>query len=304
MKFFLRGLPALLLLALLSVAACGPTSGSKVDAQSQVTATAPAPPVDDQPATPRKPVKLLADAIGTHKLVLLGELHGTRETPALVADLVEYLARNGRQVVLALEITSADQPVVDRYMASGDDPTDSAALLAGSHWQETMHDGRDSRAMFEMIQRMRQLSDAGADVSIDLFDEAGDGERNKRMAEHLRGVVRDASQATVLVLTGNVHAMTAEPPWKMFEGGKQIKPPMTAGRYLADLHPLSINIDAASGQAWNCSGHDCAANPVLDRGRQDQAVLVFSESTESAWNAILTMPEFTASPPAVSAPTK
>lgn len=251
------------------------------------------------------PVRLLVDAIGTHKLVLLGEMHGTREIPSLVADLVEHevgghAPRGHEPIVLALEITSDNQPIVDHYMVSGGTPADKAVLLAGRHWRDKMHDGRDSQAMSGLIERMRQLKSAGADVSIDLFDATGPGERNKRMADHLRALVQRVPRATVLVLTGNVHAMTAPPPGGMYDENGPIEPPMTAGRFLADLHPLSINIDAAGGDAWNCWGRDCGAHPMYDRGTPRAATLAFANPSESAWNATLTLPRFTASRPAVS----
>ena len=282
--------------------ACGHAPDSQ---QAEVPRTSPhatATALQDTAAS--LPLRLLADANGARKFVLIGEMHGTREIPALVAEFVEHVARRhgsrGQQpIILALEIASGDQPDVDRYMDSNGTPADKAALLAGSHWQDAMHDGRDSRAMFDLIERMRQLSHAGNDVSIDLFDEAGEGTRDKRMADHLRKVVRDSPGATVLVLAGNVHAMTAEPPWKVFDGGKQIKLPMTVGRYLVDLHPLSINIDAAGGEAWSCMGRECKPHAMPTRRSPPVATLEFHGASESAWDATLTLPVFTASLPAL-----
>lgn len=288
-------------LAVVSACSGAPDSQQQSDLPNKrLHATAPV----QQYTAAALPLQLLVDAIGTHKFVLLGEWHGTQETPALVADLVEHQVRvhtTGvhEPIILALEIGSDDQPTVDRYMASDGALTDKGALLDGSHWQDAMHDGRDSQAMFDLIERMRELRHGGADVSIDLFDQDGDGERNKRMAEHLRKVVLHAPKATVLVLTGNVHAMTVEPPWKWFDGGKEIKPPMTAGRYLADLHPLSINIDAAGGDAWTCMARKCGVRPMPAHGAPSEATLASADALKSAWDATLTLPQFTASLPAV-----
>ena len=244
-------------------------------------------------------MQLLADAIGTNGLVLLGEMHGTKEIPALVGDLVAHETEFGEDVILALEITSIDQSLVNSYLTSSGEPADQAALVAGEHWQEPTHDGRDSQAMFELIERIRKLRNRGANVSIDLFDVPGDGERNKRMANHLRSVMQRSPHAIVLVLTGNFHAMTARPPWKVINDGKQIEPPMTAGRYLADLHPLSINISAANGEVWACM-NGCGVNAMPNHGAISEPTLELTEPSKSAWNATLTLPKFTASPPAVS----
>ena len=256
-------------------------------------------PPTEVAATAGSPMQLLADAIGTNGLVLLGEMHGTKEIPALVGDLVAHETEIGEDVVLALEITSIDQTLVNSYLTSPGEPADQAALVAGEHWQEPTHDGRDSQAMFGLIEHIRKLHNRGANVAIDFFDVPGVGERDKRMADHLRSVVLRSPRAIVLVLTGNIHAMTARPPWKMFNDGKQIEPPMTAGRYLADLHPLSINISAATGEAWVCMDRECRPHTMRNKGVIEEATLELAEPSKSAWNATLTLPKFTASPPAV-----
>ncbi|WP_201525453.1 hypothetical protein, partial [Klebsiella pneumoniae] len=38
-----------------------------------------------------------------HRMLVLGEFHGTRETPLLVRQLVDDYSRNGAPVLLALE---------------------------------------------------------------------------------------------------------------------------------------------------------------------------------------------------------
>lgn len=303
MKAMWRIFWVVLMAALVVLAACSRGPAQQAETQDETPhALAPAP----QHAAAPLSLRLLIDAIGTHGFVLFGEMHGTSEIPALVADFVEqassaHIPGGHNPIVLALEINSDDQPVVDRYMASNGMPADKSALLAASHWQGAMHDGRDSQAMSGLIERMRQLRHAGADVSIDLFDEPGTGERDKRMADHLRALVQRAPRATVLILTGNVHAMTAAPPGEIYDDGVRIELPMTAGRYLADLHPLSINIDAAGGDAWYCMGRACGVHPMLDRGVLHEATLEASAPPNSAWDATLTLPSFTASPPAVHA---
>lgn len=291
------------ILSLCSLSSCvSPNRHALPSSSAPSVDTAPA---ESEDAIAKSPLALLVDAIGTNKLVLLGEMHGSREIPPLVGDLVAHEVRDASRVVLALEITSLDQPVVDRYMNSAGNRADTEALLAGSHWQDPNHDGRDSQAMFALIERMHSIKHHGTDVAVDFFDAPGDGERNQRMAEHLRALVQREPRAVVLVLTGNIHAMTASPPWGMLDSsGKPIAMPPTAGQRLIDLHPLSINIDAAGGEAWNCQNDGCKPHPMFNRGPQKEATLEYSKPAESAWMATLTLPRFTASPPAVSIESK
>src|SRR5690606_6849423 len=125
------------------------------------------------PVMAADPVHLLEDAIGDRPLVLLGEMHGTREIPAMTGTLVAHYARSGPGL-LGLEASGGAQPRVDRYLDSDGGLLAKADLLAGEHWQDAthqgMHDGRDSAAMFALIEQVRRLRKLGADIDIVMFD--------------------------------------------------------------------------------------------------------------------------------------
>lgn len=252
-------------------------------------------------ASPASAMDLLDKAVEGHRVVLLGEMHGTQEIPALVAALIEQRAVRGRREVLALEIDSAEQRRIDRYLASDGSHAARQALLAGEHWTETHHDGRDSVAMLALIERMRRLRAAGHAVPVVAFDRQGRHERNREMADDLRDTIKHFPRAQLIVLSGNVHAMTRRPPWTMTdESGKPIEPPMSAGRHLADLQPLSIDIDARTGAYWACTDGACRQQYVRP-SKGPAPELDAHAASESAWDATLMLPRFTASPPAVSA---
>lgn len=282
-----RFLP-LLLAAALSVAslmsAASPPSSSRDAAQAALR----------QPEL----LDLLRQAIGDHRLVLLGEMHGTRETPALVGELIDAYAQERRPVLLAVEISAGEQARLDRYLASAGAPADREALRAGPHWRDPLHDGRDSRAMFDLIEHARSLHAQGTTIDLLAFD-IGGADRDRGMANALRAAARRDAVATLLVLTGNVHAMTHRPPWEMRdEHGQRIEPPMTAGRYLADLAPLSIDIRGLSGAHWACAQGHCRvqAEAPLPAGTMPG---LQRNGADSAWDYDLLLPRFTPSPPAI-----
>lgn len=242
-------------------------------------------------------VGLLLEAISDSRLALVGELHGTRETPALVGDAVERLAAKGETVVLALEIAIGEQPAVDAYLASAGTSDDRETLLASPHWSRPGHDGRDSVAMFDLVEHIRILRTEGGDVALVLFDPDGIGDRDRGMADRLRTLATQHPQARILVLTGNMHAMVAAPAWPVIDGGTPIEPPMTAGRYLHDLDPVSVYVHAAAGEFWACMDDGCKPQTV---GGTMAGVLPRLEKQPSGqpWHAILVLPAFTASSPA------
>lgn len=284
------------------VLAAGCSSAGRVPARVDA-AQVPTPPPRSVPAIASKPSAqvLLLQAIGDHRIALLGEMHGTREAPALAGQLVSVYAAAQRPVLLGLEIDRGEQADVDRFLASNGDAGARRALLAGTHWLAPF-DGRDSKAMSQLIEHVRQLRATGADVRIVYFDDHDPDvdRRNRRMADTLRAAVKEDPDAMLLVLTGNVHAMTHRLPGELYSDGKRIEPPMTAGRYLADLGAISIDVSAASGEYSACTARSCGPHPVMERGSQAEPSLAKEAPSESAWDFTLTLPRFHVSPPAAA----
>ena len=246
----------------------------------------------------RQTIELLQAGVGAHRLVLLGESHGTRETPAMAWVLADHYVRGGESVVLALEIDEAEQGRLDRYLDSAGVATDRAALLEGWHWHEPRHDGRDSEAMLELLEQMRLLRRHGGEVRVLLFDPGGEGEaRDRGMADRLRAAIKNSPQARLLVLTGNVHAMVRAPKNLTLDGKPYV--PVTAGRLLADLAPLSIRITARTGASVACLDGKCGPRPYVDPVASSASAYEPASSSDSPWDATVTLPRFTPSPPAI-----
>ncbi len=296
----MKGFIPIALVAAAAMASCaraGP--GAPTETTRPPATSVAAAPINGGVISISDAVSLLVDAIGERRLALLGEMHGTREIPVMTGELAAQYAARSDAVLFGLEIPSDDQGRVDRYIESAGNPADRAALLAGEHWREPHHDGRDSRAMFDLIERMRGLRADGADVSVILFDAPGGGERDQRMAVALRAAIERKPDAMVLVLTGNVHAMTGTPP-PMIHGGKPYALPPTLGRRLADLSPLSIDIRASRGQFVRCEAGVCAPQAVRDQG-PERVTPTLERSEGRPWDMTLTLPRFTVSEPAIDA---
>lgn len=207
---------------------------------------------------------------GGHRLLVLGEYHGTRETPLLVAQLVEAYSRDGTPVVLALELPHSEDPALAAYLDSDGDAEALAALRARRYWSVIgeRHDGRRSHDMLELIEAVRALRAQGRALQVIGFDIAhsmhGNQARDDAMAARLRKVYeRLSDNARLLVLTGNVHAMRQRPadaPAQMQQR------PMAA--MLADLDLYSVRLDARKGSIWACLADACRTLPLRDRPDQ------------------------------------
>lgn len=235
-----------LLLATLLLAACG--------------ITAPAAP----PLRPdiREAAELIHQQAGSHRIILLGESHGTVEPPQLASALMRrYLA--SEPVRLGLEVPSDTQPALDKFLTSAGSASDRSALMHAGFWmpQTAAHDGRRNHDSLDMIDVARQLRAVGADIAVFAFDPGSTGEhhqRSRRMGDAIRARHLAEPDARLLIVTGNVHAMRKRPGY----APPEMQTPM--GADLADLAPFSVRIDARGGEIQACRPEGCGPWPLPD----------------------------------------
>ena len=103
------------------------------------------------------PVEGLPEQLVAGRVFLLGELHGTAQSPAFARSIACASAESGLQTIVALELTSGAQSMAERYLASNGSPEDREALLAHAMWIRSYQDGRNSKAMVELIEGVRSL---------------------------------------------------------------------------------------------------------------------------------------------------
>ena len=187
-------------------------------------------------------------------VLLLGEMHGTVESPAFVEQVVCHGLARRLEVMVGLEIPYQEQSSIDAYLASRGDSAAERALLASEHWARAYQDGRSSAAMLDLLRVLRRHLDAGAALRLVLFDEQT-AERDAAMAARLAAAAEGAPNALVVALTGNLHARLARgSPWnESFE-------PM--GMFLRQRLPhreiVSLDVSHPGGSAWICTSGDAA----------------------------------------------
>jgi len=190
------------------------------------------------------------------RYLLIGEIHGTEETPAAFADLVCAAARSGRPVTVAVEYSSDDQPVVDAFLVSNGDAKARAALLTLPIWHDTWQDGRSSTAFLALFERLRVLQQAGLIRGVVCSDVGKDKPR---------GIARDAIMARnwqavplgpdglLIALAGNVHMMRkpVERP------GMTIH---TAGSLMPRGATMTVDVGYNGGSSWTCEQDGCGSH--------------------------------------------
>lgn len=180
--------------------------------------------------------------------LLIGEQLGSNEVPDVVGHVVCQAAQTGLAVVLGLSIPETEQARVDAYLASPGAPADQDALLEGRFWTRAYQDGRSSRAILDLIDRVRALRAAGLRVTVVAYD-----------TDVLSGSERDAALAQVwtkrrtakpdevqVVLAGNTHTQMAK--------GTQWDPGFTPMAHLMkeDRSLVVLEMSYAQGRRWGC----------------------------------------------------
>ncbi|NVJ20142.1 hypothetical protein HUW62_02750 [Myxococcus sp. AM011] len=179
--------------------------------------------------------------------LLVGEQLGSREAPAVVGELVCQVAEAGLPVALGLSIPRTEQERVDRYLASAGAPSDQDALLEGRFWQRPYQDGRSSRAIMDLIDRVRAMRMAGLSVTLLAYDtDLAGGSKRDGLQAAFWNQRREAQRAEVqVILAGNTHTRTiAGTPWD------QDFTPMA--HLLKSRHLVVLEMSYAQGTRWGC----------------------------------------------------
>jgi hypothetical protein len=154
------------------------------------------------------PVDIPAEALPPRGTLMLGDLHGTREIPAFVGQLVA--AASAREpVVLALEIPQEQAPSIRAFLASDGSPAMQRQLVTGPWWQDPCQDGRRSVAMVDLLETIRALRAAGRPIEVVAIDDGG-SDREEAMARNVIAARHARPDAALIVFAGNLHTSKRE----------------------------------------------------------------------------------------------
>jgi len=232
-------------------------------------------------------------------VTLFGELHGTNEAPAFVANVLCLAAAQHVPVTLGVELPSESTATLNRYVKSSGGAADTASLLADAAWHMTPQDGRTSEAMLALFERARTLVANGADVDVFAFSETAPTgqQRDELMAGNIARKIASDPRRAMIVLTGNIHSRVAI--------GTGFDPSYRPMGYLLralvpDTRVVGLNVSYDAGTAWMClSGEPtCGAHAVKGQ-RQIALNAVELSHANAAYDGAYGVSALTASKPAV-----
>nr|WP_233165585.1 hypothetical protein [Archangium sp. Cb G35] len=234
-------------------------------------------------------------------VMLLGELHGTREVPRFVAQAACQTASNGIPVTVGLELPVEHQQLVATFLRGAGSEGDWLKLMEAPFWRNPHQDGRGSEAMANLLEQLRQLRARGLDVDAFVFDHPGlkGQEHEDARAATVLSRVRQTPGRFFLVLTGNIHARaTIGVPWN------NIYRPM--GVLLSGkVELLSLDMAYNSGSAWICAVEggaqvECGVRPARGKDNGNRFfVHRFEQRNKAGYHGFFYVGPVTASLPAV-----
>lgn len=248
-------------------------------------------------------VEGLSQLLEPGRILLVGEFHGTAESPEFVADAACLARKAGRSVTVGLEIPVDEEARVTTYLSSAGTEADRSALLSGPFWQAEYQDGRRSQAMSSLIEALRSLSRGASPVHVVLLDSPGELKdpqaRDRAMAERLKNAAQQRPRDLFITLTGNIHNRLAKGvPWD-----PQYEPMgFVLSQNLSTMRLTSLDVAYAGGTAWSCEtpeASSCQARPLhgkaVTKGRK---VMLWDAVSKDGYSGIYNVDAVTASPPA------
>lgn len=239
-------------------------------------------------------------------VLVIGELHGTEETPALAAAMAQRLAGDA-SVVLALEVPRQEQQSIDAFLDSQGNPEARAKLLSGEFWRvdAASSDGRRSRAMVALLETVRAARQSGLALSVATLDDmafhAKGGERRQGMAKRIVELAENPAYEHVVALVGNYHARLAPPSAPVTADGEALEdPPVPTAALITDVPLISVNVTACSGSFWSCRAPgSCGPIELPGQCPEGHKVQVMEiEPNDSGYHVVVVLGQLTPSPPA------
>lgn len=228
------------------------------------------------------------------RFLIVGETHGTNETPRLVADLACNLVTS-RPITVALEFGVASTPDLVKYLQSDGGAEARKQLLQSRIWQPSFADGRNSQAMFALIEQLRALRAGGAKLRIAAFQPNDISHLEQHyyelgMASNWAKIADLAPDDLMLVLVGDVHASkNLGTRYPFAPAASHLKPDET----------ISLKSEHEGGAAWNCQADGCHAHALVGGAVKPRHVGRFASPIDGFDGSYSVGSQYSASPPAL-----
>lgn len=182
--------------------------------------------------------ELIFDKIKAYKCLMIGEMHGTKEPAEFLTDLVRLSSKNGKKIILGLEIPANDMVEFIKKKTTKN-------LKKTIFFKNGYGDGRNNEAWFELIENCKKLKN----VEFCFFDmnsneNSGSSNRDSIMFNNLIKAYKNDTTKVIYTLSGNIHNKI-----KPYRNNKTLGCYMV--EYLSENTVLTINHFYGEGTMFN-----------------------------------------------------
>lgn len=238
-------------------------------------------------------------------LLLLGEVHGSKEIPRKVGELVA-LASERRPVVLALELPAGRTPYLQTFLRGPGGDAERRRLVDDPWWRDPFQDGRRSAAMVNLLDAVRALGAGGRSVTVVAIDtddvRASQEDRESTLTANALAARRRHPTATMIVYAGSLHTGRNHLPFPpAFEW-------MAERLARARQRFVTLSAHWQEGAVWSCRSVVRSQCKVLMVPGSPQAApepehgapaALWRASTPGAFDGFFAVGALTPSPPAI-----
>ena len=230
------------------------------------------------------PINGVQNIISTDQpqILVFGEVHGTKESPEFIGDVVCHIIASGQSVTLAIEFSNTDYLDVQKYLDSESSSAESE-LLTQPYWIGGNQDGKRSLAMFDLFKdvksyraKTKKVDVIGFDIDHEEFEKIHrqpmryiEDFREKTMANDLLTYANANPERRIVVLTGNLHSGRSK---------DESRPKMVD--HIGREKYLSFDMRGPSGTVWTWiqgetkSGNNIPPNFLKNGSPLDERALV------------------------------
>jgi hypothetical protein len=197
----------------------------------------------------------ISDFFRMKKLIVVGEMHGTKTVPEVFAHIVASVASESSKTLAILEITQSSQSSIDQFLKTGNE----AALRKTPFFTREYQDGRSSKAMVALLKALAKLPNTTVlcmDPMTGIKTMTGQ-QRDSAMAAFIND--KRVGYDHTVVLSGNIHSSTAlGTPWD-----NTYRPMAFELKSMAKDLPsdqwLNILVRYGKVDSWNCQGSEASS---------------------------------------------
>jgi hypothetical protein len=197
----------------------------------------------------------VADFFKMKKVILVGEIHGTKTTPELFGSIVSSVTDEKSKTLVILEINQSSQPTIDDFIKTGDE----SILKRDPFFSRKYQDGRSSKAMVVLLKKLGKLPNTTVlcmDPMVGIQTMTGQ-ERDTAMASFINN--KRVGYDHTLVLSGNIHSsVSVGTPWEKDYRpmGYELK---NMAKGLSPDQLIAVLVRYGKVDSWNCQGADASS---------------------------------------------